>query len=81
MKIKIVPIGNSKGIRIPKTLLHQCRIAEAVEAQVQGKRLVLTRVPARPREGWADAAARMHQAGDDTLLIPDVFPDDIEVEW
>ena len=81
MKVKVVPIGNSKGIRIPKPLLDQCRIANAVELRVQGNRLVLTPVPSRPREGWAEAARRMHQAGDDALLIPDVFSEDIEVEW
>jgi antitoxin MazE len=81
MKVKVVPIGNSRGIRIPKPLLEQCAIEDAVELRSDGKRIVLTPVKAKPRQGWAEAAARMHEAGDDELLIPDVFEDDIEVEW
>ncbi len=81
MKIKVVPVGNSRGIRIPKPLLRQCAIEDAVELRTDGKRIVLTPVKSKPRQGWAEAAERMHRAGDDELLIPDVFEDDIEVEW
>lgn len=81
MIVSVVQIGNSKGIRIPKPLLEQCDIAEAVDLRVDGKRIVLTPVKAKPREGWAAAAKRAHEAGDDELLIPDVLPDDPEVEW
>ncbi len=81
MKVNVVPIGNSKGIRIPKPLLQQCNIDRAVDLRLEGKRIVLTPVRSRPRQGWAAAAERMHQAGDDALLIPDVFPDDVEVDW
>jgi hypothetical protein len=34
-----------------------------------------------PRHGWAAAAERMHQAGDDELLLPDVFKDEELDEW
>ena len=80
MKVNVVPIGNSKGIRIPKPLLQQCNIDQAVDLRVEGKSLVLTPVRSRPRRGWAAAAERMRQAGDDDLLIPDVFLDDVEVD-
>ena len=36
----------------------------------------LTRVPSKPRQGWLAAAKRMREAGDDVLLIPDVFEED-----
>jgi antitoxin MazE len=81
MKLKVVPIGNSRGVRIPKPVLEQCKINEAVELQIEGGRIVLSPAQARPRQGWAVAAERMHEVGDDALLIPDVFVDDIEVEW
>lgn len=81
MKVSIVRIGNSKGIRIPKPLLDQCNIAKAVDLKLDGKRIVLTPIRLKPRQGWAAAAERMRQAGDDELLIPDVFLEDVEVEW
>ena len=81
MRLSVVRIGNSKGIRIPKPLLDQCHISGAVDLKVEGKRIVLTPVKSKPRQGWAAAAELMHQAGDDELLIPDVFEEDVEVPW
>ncbi len=81
MHASIVRIGNSKGIRIPKRILEQCRIEDEVDLVVKGRRIVLTPVMKKPREGWAEAAARMHASGDDGLLIPDVLDDDVHEEW
>jgi antitoxin MazE len=81
MKLSVVRIGNSRGIRIPKPLLDQCHITEAVDLKIEGKRLVLTPVHSKPRQGWAAEAVRMHAAGDDALLVPDVFEEDVEVPW
>jgi antitoxin MazE len=81
MKLSVVRIGNSKGIRIPKPLLDQCQITEAVDLKIEGKRIVLTPVKSKPRQGWAAEAVRMHEAGDDALLIPDVFEEDVDVPW
>lgn len=67
MKTKIVRIGNSQGIRIPKSLLHQCHLDGPVEVEVQGNQLVVRSV-SRPRSGWDEAFRAMHQAGDDRLL-------------
>jgi antitoxin MazE len=81
MKLKLVPIGNSRGIRIPKAVLQQCEMADEVELAVEGRRIILSPLSKQPREGWREAAERMAAAGDDELLIPDVFEDDIDVEW
>lgn len=67
MKVNVVRIGNSKGIRIPKTILRQCHLTDALELEVQGNRLVLWSA-SRPRAGWEDAFRRMHTHGDDALL-------------
>jgi antitoxin MazE len=67
MKTKIVRIGNSQGIRIPKSLLHQCHLVGPVEIDVQGNQLVV-RSASRPRSGWEETFRTMHQAGDDRLL-------------
>lgn len=79
---RIVRIGNSRGIRIPKALLEQADLPEQVELQAEPGRLVVTAARS-PRAGWAEAARRMHAAGDDVLLDPPQSStfDDEEWEW
>ena len=79
---RIVRIGNSRGIRIPKALLEQADLPEQVELQAEPGRLVVTAARS-PRKGWAEAARRMHAAGDDVLLDPPQSStfDDEEWEW
>ena len=67
MKTNVVRIGNSRGIRIPKALLDQCRLQDEVELEVVNDHLVV-RPATKPRSGWADAFHEMHERGDDTLL-------------
>jgi antitoxin MazE len=81
MKARLVPIGNSRGVRIPKAILEQCEMPDEVELSVEGRQIILRPAERRPREGWREAAERMAAAGDDTLLIPDVFEEDVSVEW
>lgn len=81
MIARLVPIGNSRGIRIPKAILEQCEISESVELAVKGRQIIVSPVREQPRQGWRKAVARMSAAGDDQLLIPDAFEDDPEAEW
>jgi len=66
-KTRIVRIGNSRGIRIPKTLLDEADLPEEVELHAQPGRLVV-QAARRPRSGWAAAAKRMRTVGEDRLL-------------
>ena len=52
MQINVVKIGNSRGIRIPKPLLEQAGIGNAVELTFEAGRLVISAVPSGPRAGW-----------------------------
>ena len=70
MKVNVVRIGNSRGIRIPKTILNQCRVTDAMELEVHGNQLLL-RPATDPRAGWDDAFRRMRVHGDDQLLDQD----------
>jgi antitoxin MazE len=67
MKARIVRVGNSRGIRIPKPLLDQAGLAEDVELHAEPGRIVIESVR-QPRAGWAEAARRMAERGDDALL-------------
>jgi len=66
-KTRIIRIGNSRGIRVPKLLLEQAQLPEEVELHAAPGRLVV-RAARRPRTGWADAARTMRQYNDDQLL-------------
>jgi antitoxin MazE len=83
MKSRIVRIGNSQGIRIPKPVLEQAGLSDEVEIDVRGNTLVIR--PARqPREGWDAAFRDMAARGDDALLDKDLSSskwDEEEWEW
>jgi len=67
MKARLVRIGNSRGVRLPKPVIEEAGLAEEVELQVRGNTVVISsRQPTRA--GWAEAARRMHEAGHDRLL-------------
>ena len=70
LKTQIVRIGNSKGIRLPKTILEQCHLKDQVELLVEGNRLIICSANA-PRSGWNNAFADMAARGDDGLLDKD----------
>jgi antitoxin MazE len=67
MRTRIVRIGNSQGIRIPRPLLEETGLSGEVEIAVQDNCLVITPA-ARPRAGWAQAFQEMAERGDDALL-------------
>ena len=82
MKAKIIQIGNSQGIRIPKTIIEQCGFAQSVEMKVIDGSLVLTPIK-QIREGWEESFQAMAANGDDELLIDDSIStvEDEDWEW
>jgi antitoxin MazE len=70
MKARIIRIGNSHGIRIPKPFLEQARLNDEVEIEVRDDSLIV-RPTDQPRAGWAAAFQEMARRGDDALLDPD----------
>ncbi|MCL4504552.1 MAG: AbrB/MazE/SpoVT family DNA-binding domain-containing protein [Chloroflexi bacterium] len=64
---RVVKIGNSRGIRIPKPLLDRLGPAEEVELIVEGDQLIVRPIR-RPRDGWDEQFELMAQRGDDRLL-------------
>ncbi|HUY31582.1 MAG TPA: AbrB/MazE/SpoVT family DNA-binding domain-containing protein [Pirellulales bacterium] len=83
MKTRLVKIGNSRGIRIPKPLIDEAGLGEEVEIEVHEGSLVVSRRD-RPRAGWEAAFASMARLGDDALLDDDSTStrwDEDEWEW
>ena len=80
MKTRIVRIGNSRGVRIPKPLLEQAGLDGEVELRVQPEGLLLAATnPAR--SGWADAARLLRERGEDGLLDEGSRTEFDELEW
>jgi antitoxin MazE len=80
MQLPVIKIGNSKGIRLSKSLLERYNIRDRVELILEKGRIILKPVP-EPRQGWDEAFRQMHSNGEDDLLIPDVFDDETTEEW
>ncbi len=77
MRARVVKIGNSQGIRIPKPLLEQTGIRDDVELEVE-KNQILIRPVSNPREGWDNAFKTMAEKSDDRLINGD---EDISHSW
>ena len=68
---KIIAIGNSKGVRLPKKLLDESGLSGEVEIESRGNELVI--MPVRgPHEGWEESAKMLRQRGGDDLLLGDL---------
>jgi antitoxin MazE len=70
MRINLIPVGTSKGIRLPKTVLEQCRVQDAFDLEIDDGAIILRPI-AEPRRGWDKAFREMAENGDDILLDPE----------
>lgn len=81
MKTRIVSIGNSQGVRIPKPLLEEAGLEGDVELHAEHGRIVIASAR-HPRSGWAEAAAELHARGEDEISsTPSTAFDEQEWEW
>lgn len=80
MEVSVIQIGNSKGIRLSKTLLERYDIKDTVELILEKGHIIL-KPKAEPRKGWEKAFRRMHELGEDQPLVDDVFEDENFEEW
>ena len=79
MKTKLVRIGNSRGIRLPKPFIEEAWLAEDVEVEVRGNTVVIRPISST-RVGWAEAAAAL-AATQTGLLDPVVATAFDRDEW
>jgi len=80
MEISIIQIGNSKGVRLSKTLIEKYNIKDKVELILEKGYLILKPISS-PRKGWETAFKEMNENGDDQLLFNDVFENENLEEW
>lgn len=81
MRARIIRIGNSRGLRIPKPILDQAGLEDEVDLTVDGDRVVIQR-SRPPRTGWAEAARDATDPGTKVALplLPTRF-DTEEWSW
>jgi antitoxin MazE len=83
MLVSLVRIGNSKGVRLPQSVIETCGLGDRIDLRVEDGRVVLS-AAAGSREGWDKAFKAMAAAGDDRLLDPETAVesfDDHEWTW
>ena len=75
MEIPIIRIGNSKGLRLSKTLIEKYNIRDKVKLVLEKEYMIIQPLH-QPRKGWDEAFKVMSRHGEDQLLLDDVFEDE-----
>ena len=68
MRARIIKIGNSQGLRIPKAVLEQTGIMDDVEIEVEKNQIIIRPIK-NVREGWDSAFKIMGEKGDDEPIL------------
>jgi len=80
MDVSVIKVGNSRGIRLSKTILDRYNIKDTLEV-IMEKGYMILKPKTEVRKGWDDAFRQMHENGDDKLVDIDVFEDETFEEW
>lgn len=80
MEVSLIAIGNSKGIRLAKAILDKYKFQDTIELVLE-KDYIILKPKSTVRDGWEKSFKKMHENGDDNLLIADVFEDENPDEW
>jgi antitoxin MazE len=67
MKTKVIRIGNSRGVRLPKTLIEEAGLQKEVDIIARQGRIIISPI-GKPRSGWDESAKQLHALGQDRLL-------------
>lgn len=84
MQAYIRRMGNSAAVLLPKPVLAHLRVSigEVLDLDLQEGRVVLSPAPRRPREGWAEVAKALAEAGEGELEWPELeSASDEEWRW
>jgi antitoxin MazE len=80
METPIIKIGNSRGLRLSKSILERYNICDRVEVILEKGRIILKPIE-NPRKNWEVAFQKMRAENDDQLLIDDVLDNETFEEW
>ena len=80
MRAKLVQIGNSRGVRLPKPMIEEAGLNDDVDIHVVEGSIIITS-NLKPRSGWADSAKLLHDQNGDVLLDQANSTAFDETEW
>ena len=80
METAIIKIGNSKGLRLSKTILDKYNIKDKVELILEHGQIILKPIDV-PRKNWEIAFKKMNEENEDELLINSIFIEENFEEW
>jgi antitoxin MazE len=80
LHVSVRPIGNSRGVVIPKVILEQLGIEEEVDMTVEDEKIILSKPKNPVRRSWANDAKAIALAGEDKLIAGD-FNNDSDGDW
>jgi len=80
VKTRLIRIGNSRGVRLPKPLIEEAGLTEEVDLRAREGVIIIARA-SRPRAGWEEAARRMRERNDDRMEEPPTPTRFDEEEW
>ncbi len=67
---KLIAIGNSRGVRLPKDLIAQAGLEDEIELIARDGEIILAN-RRRPRQGWAEAMEEAYRNGEIGLTDED----------
>ncbi len=83
-RVRLVKMGGSRGVRLPRLFLEEAEMDEEVEMEVQEGQVIIRLVP-RPRRNWEKEFGGMTARADDRLLDPKALSltgwDEEKWEW
>ena len=83
MRARVIKIGNSQGLRIPKPILEQTGIIDDVEIEVEKNQIIIRPIK-NVRDGWDIAFKIMGEKGDDEPILDENIShswDEEEWQW
>ncbi|MDH5717770.1 MAG: AbrB/MazE/SpoVT family DNA-binding domain-containing protein [Spirochaetia bacterium] len=80
MKTKLVDIGNSKGIRIPKSFIEKCQLKNELELDLVDDTIIIKKYSGKIRSGWREAFEKMNKNNEDVLIAGNIT-DSFEKDW
>jgi len=79
IQTKIIQIGNSQGVRIPKAFMEQCGLNAndgLISMRIENNTIIIEPV-SENRTGWSEAFKQMNAVGDDRLI----YEENISTDW
>jgi antitoxin MazE len=80
MKAKLIQIGNSRGVRLPKPLIMDAGLVDEVDIQLRDGSIVITSTR-KLRAGWSESAKLLHDRKQDSPIDSPSMTQFDKTEW